>query len=72
MGGVLPDPFPLWYSLCRVGVSLIAVGIAMWMLSIYRHHGVWALGKRTSSGRQVPAETVAHATGGQQTKRERR
>jgi hypothetical protein len=47
--GVLPDPFPLWYSLCRVGISLVAVGIAGWMLSIYRRHGVWALGKRAPS-----------------------
>jgi hypothetical protein len=47
--GVLPDPFPLWYSLCRLGASLVAVGIAGWMLSIYRHYGVWALGKRAPS-----------------------
>jgi hypothetical protein len=50
--GILPDPFPLWYGLCRVGISLIAVGMSVWMLSIYRHHGAWAVGRRTpSSGR---------------------
>lgn len=65
--GVLPDPFPLWYGLCRVGASLTAVGIAVWMLSIYRHHGVWALGRP-----QVPGEAVARATGDQQTGREGR
>jgi hypothetical protein len=43
--GVLPVLFPLWYNLCRMGVSLIAVIIAMWMLHISRHHGVWALGR---------------------------
>ncbi len=50
--GALPDPFPFWYSLCRMGASLVAVGIAIWMLSIYRHHGVWALGRRTPSERR--------------------
>jgi hypothetical protein len=43
--GILPDLFPLWYSLCRMGASLIAVGIALWMLQIYRRHGVWAMGR---------------------------
>jgi hypothetical protein len=70
--GVLPDPFPFWYSLCRVGVSLVAVGMASWMLSIYRHHGVWALGRRTSFDGQMPDETVARVKGGQQAKREER
>lgn len=71
--GVLPDPFPLWYGLCRMSASLTAVGIAVWMLSIYRHHGVWALGRRTPSGRpQVPGEAVARAKGDQQTEREGR
>ncbi len=44
--GVLPDPYPDWYSLCRMGVALIEVGIAVWMIQIYRHHGVWALGRK--------------------------
>jgi CPA1 family monovalent cation:H+ antiporter len=44
--GVLPSIFPLWYSLCRMGVTLIAVVIAVWMGQIYRHHGVWAMGKK--------------------------
>src|SRR5712692_6992736 len=44
--GVLPSLFPLWYSLCRMGVSLIAVVIAVWMLQIYRHYGVWAMGRK--------------------------
>jgi hypothetical protein len=64
--GVLPDPFPFWYSLCRVGVSLVAGGMASWMLSIYRHHGVWALGRRTPFDGQMPGETVARVKGGQQ------
>lgn len=44
--GALPALFPVWYNLCRMGVSLLAVFIAVWMLIIYRHHGVWALGKQ--------------------------
>lgn len=44
--GVVSNIFPVWYSLCRMGVSLLAVFIAGWMLAIYRRYGVWALGKR--------------------------
>jgi len=44
--GVFPILFPVWYSLCRMGVAIIAVLIAIWMASIYRHHGVWAMGKK--------------------------
>ena len=44
--GVVPSLFPVWYSLCRMGVSLLAVIIAAWMLSIYRLYGVWAMGKK--------------------------
>ena len=44
--GILPALFPLWYSLCRMGASLIAVGIAAWMLRTYRYHGVWAMGRK--------------------------
>jgi len=44
--GVLPSIFPVWYSLCRMGVAMIAVAIAVWMWQIYRHYGVWAMGKK--------------------------
>jgi hypothetical protein len=44
--GVIPNLFPTWYSLCRMGVAMIAVAIAIWMIRIYRHHGVWAMGKQ--------------------------
>jgi hypothetical protein len=46
--GILPALFPLWYSLCRMGASLIAVGIAVWMLQLYQRHGVWAMGKKNT------------------------
>lgn len=44
--GVVPGRFPLWYSLYRMGVAVIEVGIAVWMLRIYYHHGVWAMGRK--------------------------
>jgi hypothetical protein len=47
--GVLPDPYPLWYSLIRMGVAIVEVGIAVWMIQIYRHAGVWAMGRKKTS-----------------------
>src|SRR6266700_2120804 len=29
-----------------MGVTLIEVAIAVWMIQIYRQHGVWAMGKK--------------------------
>jgi hypothetical protein len=46
--GVIPDPFPVWYSLCRMGVAIIEVAIAIWMIQVYLHYGVWAMGKKKS------------------------
>lgn len=46
--GLLPALFPVWYNLCRMGVSLLAVLIAIWMFLIYRHYGIWALGRKTT------------------------
>jgi hypothetical protein len=43
---VIPNPFPVWYSLCRMGIASIELAIAVWMVQIYRHYGVWALGKK--------------------------
>src|SRR5215472_2887838 len=44
--GVLPNLFPVWYSLSRLGVAMITVVIAVWMIQIYRQYGVWAMGKK--------------------------
>src|SRR5207247_614234 len=30
--GVVPDSFPAWYSLSRMGVALVEVGLAVWMI----------------------------------------
>lgn len=48
LAGVLPNPIPMpvWYSLSRMGVALVEVGIAVWMVQIYRQYGVWAMGKK--------------------------
>lgn len=55
--GVIPNPYPVWYSLYRMCIALIQVGIAVWMVRIYYHHGIWAMGKnkkRGFKGQQAP------------------
>lgn len=44
--GVLTNPYPVWYSLFRAGVGIIEIGFAVWMIQIYRQHGIWATGRR--------------------------
>ena len=44
--GVVPNLFPVWYSLLRMGVSIITFVIAVWMIYIYRQYGVWAMGRK--------------------------
>jgi len=46
MTGMLPSPDPLWYSLFRMGVAMVEFALAVWMIYIYRHEGVWALGRK--------------------------
>ena len=43
---VLPSSDPLWYGLFRMGVAVVEFALAVWMISIYRREGVWALGKK--------------------------
>ena len=43
--GVIANLYPVWYSLCRMGVSIIAFAIGVWMFQLYRRYGVWARGK---------------------------
>jgi hypothetical protein len=64
LAGILPSLFPVWYSLCRMGTSLIAVGIAVWMLQLYRRYGVWAMGRKAPSGAHAPDEAASHSKGG--------
>src|SRR5260221_8343517 len=51
--GVVPHPYPAWYSLFRGGVGFIELGFAFWMIQTYRHQGVWAMGRKK-------AEQVSH------------
>jgi predicted MFS family arabinose efflux permease len=65
--GVVPHLFPVWYSLCRIGVSMIAVVIAVWMLQIYRHHGVWAMGRKAKAktiGKPIVDQLLDHKGSG--------
>ena len=43
---VLPSSDPLWYGLLRMGSATFELALAVWMIHIYRHEGVWALGKK--------------------------
>jgi hypothetical protein len=70
LAGILPVLFPLWYNLCRMGISLIAVGIGIWMFHIYRHHGVWALGRSAPPNTGAPDSAAHGVKGGRQTKHE--
>jgi hypothetical protein len=44
--GVIADAYPVWYSLYRMGIAVIQVGIAVWMLRIYYRYGVWGMGRK--------------------------
>ena len=44
--GVIPDPYPVWYSLYRMGVALVQVAIAIWMIRISYQYGVWGMGRQ--------------------------
>jgi hypothetical protein len=44
--GVINDPYPVWYSLFRMGIALIQVGIAIWMIRVYFQYGVWGMGRK--------------------------
>jgi hypothetical protein len=39
---LLPGGTPLWYALLQAGIGLVQAAIAVWMLRLYRRHGVWA------------------------------
>src|SRR5436190_1469162 len=46
LAGVLPNPYPVWYSLFRSAVGVVELGFAIWMIQTYRYHGIWAMGKK--------------------------
>ena len=45
IAGMLPSADPFWYSLLQIGAAMVEIGIAVWMIHIYRHSGVWAMGR---------------------------
>ena len=46
LNGVIPNPYPAWYSLYRMSIAIIQVGIAIWMIRIFYQYGVWGMGKK--------------------------
>jgi hypothetical protein len=46
LNGVIPNPYPTWYSLYRMSIAVIQVGIAIWMIRILYQYGVWGMGKK--------------------------
>ena len=48
--GVLPLTSPLWYSLFRLAVAVLELGLAVWMIQVYRHEGIWAMGRKKPTG----------------------
>jgi len=46
IAAVLPSSDPVWYGLLRIGSAAFELALAVWMIRIYRHEGVWALGKK--------------------------
>lgn len=44
--GVLPNPYPVWYSLFRAGAGVVELAFAVWMIQTYRHSGIWAMRKK--------------------------
>ena len=48
--GVIHSDLPVWYSLYRMCIAVAQVVIAIWMVRIYYHYGVWAMGKLHAKG----------------------
>ena len=46
LNGVIPNPYPVWYSLYRMSIAVLQVGIAIWMIRIYYQYGVWGMGRK--------------------------
>ena len=54
LAGFLPNLFPVWYSLYRMGIACVQVGIAAWMWRISLQHGVWAMGRKSAVASKQP------------------
>ena len=38
---LIPGGNPPWYAILQAGIGLVQATIAVWMLRLYRRHGVW-------------------------------
>src|SRR5215469_6988334 len=47
---VLPSSDPLWYHLFRLVVAVFELALAIWMIQVYRHSGIWAMGRKRTTG----------------------
>src|SRR5947207_3579834 len=57
LNGVIPNPYPVWYSLYRMSIAVIQVGIAIWMIRIYYQYGVWGMGRKKHDALPSNSET---------------
>jgi len=58
LAGVVPGSIPLWYGLARILVAAVQVSIALWMVHLYRRHGVWAAGDPCHALSSVVSDAV--------------
>ncbi len=47
---VLPSSDPLWYHLFRLVAAVFELALAIWMIQVYRHSGIWAMGRKRTTG----------------------
>lgn len=46
LAGVLPDPFPAWYTIYRSVIAGGEAALGIWLIVVWRRWGVWAEGRR--------------------------
>jgi hypothetical protein len=46
LAGVLPNPFPAWYTIYRSVIAVGELALGIWLLVVWRRWGVWAEGRR--------------------------
>jgi hypothetical protein len=42
LAGLLPGGDPAWYAIVQASIGVVQAAIAVWMVRLYRYHGVWA------------------------------
>ena len=56
IAAVLPSSDPLWHGLFRMGGGVVELALAIWMIQVYRHEGVWAMGRKNHRRVRGPQE----------------